>query len=115
MANGKQKNQHLAEISSPGVTGNESPFLSDSSGTDKPPRAGRGLEPALEDVLETPRGAGGPADAARCQVQLLRVRDAHVLRVPACERQAAPHAPCGRLRIVGSGPWAGLHLSIIRT
>lgn len=83
MANGKQKNQHLAEIPSPGVTGNESPFLSDSSGTDKPPRAGRGLEPALEDVLETPRGAGGPADAARCQVQLLRVRDAHVLRVPA--------------------------------
>lgn len=59
MANGKQKNQNLAEISSPGVTGNESPFLSDSNGTDKPARAGRGLEPALEDVLETPRGAGG--------------------------------------------------------
>lgn len=112
MANGKQKNQHLAEIPSPGVTGNESPFLSDSSGTDKPPRAGRGLEPALEDVLETPRGAGGPADAARCQVQLLRVRDAHVM-CAGLRAAGAPHAPCGRLRIVGSGPWAGLHLSII--
>lgn len=46
------------------VMGNESPFLSDSNRTDEAPTCGQRAAAGPEDVLETPRGAGGPGDAA---------------------------------------------------